>query len=265
MLGKATRSKILWLLIGSLIQWPASPILNYYFGSVLQAKLDEWTYKCNEGIEYCVSIDQSNRWEGYENFTKEITQSEKIILRPIITKNFPEGQMMYTKQDFSPNFNASISILPLGDNASNVVVEFENQIRCILGDGDYRAIVCQKNTGYPIKTNEWVNLIEINSNKERVYIPNGGIRSQTRFDVQFELISQSNSNLASTLRLEFVPVDNQINQESITLNYGLDIPYLMGDRGKIGIGLLDPKRTDNISAIFGDLLVDILPATADRK
>ncbi|MFA6253496.1 MAG: hypothetical protein WCV69_04360 [Patescibacteria group bacterium] len=191
--------------------------------------------------------------DGFEFYKKDPS-----YLCPSFSANFPVGRVMYSSELFGSKFSRKFSITPASATKLNVVFEFENIFRCIIGNGNYQRVACE-----PFN-NEQVTYLShyLKENNQKVKQPliynNSGIKPKTKLFFKINSSPIDNSEMLDVeVELQFLPNSDSSGEYKTTF-FKYNIPTKQPStpiKSRLGLGLIDPRREANndVCAIFEDL------------
>ena len=190
-------------------------------------------------LNYFVELDSNDSWENFDKFDKDIDNPDSLC--PSRSKAFPEGRTMYLKRDVSANFLGEVKLIPQSLYRLNTVIEYENLFRCIIGDGNYQHIACQRKKS---NSNNWVYIYEKNGKgKQPVINSKIGIEPQTELTATVESIPVVGSNYFNVvLTIKYIPKNEKIYETEVyeyDIETDRDVTQL---NGRVGIGLIGWKH-----------------------
>lgn len=215
---------------------------------------------CPSGADFCSDF-KDGKWEGKEDF--EIAHEDLEIFQ-LLTNEEIEGRIMFFKEEIYPSFVAVLEVIPLSEEF-NIVFQYGNYYRCIFGDGNNQTVGCQINNSWPHSSPSDWRYIDLSGN----VLPKGGrwhfymdgdVEGSTPLMIRFEQIPTENSrDVKIKIRVTFFPVSSSTSVER-EIEYTLTLKTLSSEiRDRIGVGLIDPKKTDKIQASFQYFEVDERP------
>ncbi len=179
-----------------------------------------------------------SKWENSEKFEPRSDGGRELC--PLFRSRFPEGRTMYSPDVVGSRFKGVISVKPISQNRENIVFEFRDIFRCVIGNGNYRHIACEAapyGTGYLIENNQNIRQPWINR-------PNDVKPGTVQFLTATSEPAPNSELLRVELNLRFIPADS-VDGEYKTRVFEYNIPTggpAEQLQGQIGLGIIDPKK-----------------------
>lgn len=209
------------------------------------------TSKCRSAGVFCSDF-KGDKWEGKESFT---ILHEGVEIFQLHTDEKTEGKIMFFKEEIHPGFVAILETTPLSEEF-NIVFQYGNYYRCIFGDGNNKTIGCQINDSWPVSSPSDWRYVDLNGN----VLPKGGrwhfymgegVEKDTPLTIRLEQVPTKDSrDIEIRIRVTFFPVLSPRSVER-EVEYTLTLKRLSSEiEDRIGVGLIDPEKTNDIRASF---------------
>lgn len=206
--------------------------------------------------DYCSDFKDLEKWLGSDQLV--VDKDRNLFKAP--ADNARAGAIMFYDKEVYTSFKAKFEIIPLSNDEANIVIQFGSLLRCMIGDGNYKTLGCQINKLFPTEKADWTYVTVDGEDVRNSFqnVGSKGFEPKTKLIITWQQEIEENSRMVNVgITLNYFPPDsNTPTEHSFKQNFKL--PFVGKDlKGKIGVGLLDPRRTGAIEAKFLDFQLDL--------